>query len=280
MEFFRPQSLADASGLLARDPDARCLAGGATLVQQMNAGVLSPSTVVSLAGIASLRELEHRSDGSVRIGAMRCHREIGLESGLAGEHSLLAEAALRIGNPVVRNMGTLGGSLAFADPACDYLPALLVLEAVVELSGPERARELPIADFLSGPYAADLHPGEIVSALRLPPPRAGVSVFYERIARTHGDGAIASVALAVVAGGAPRVAVGGCSPTPVRDPAIEARVGTAKLDAERISALSRDLAEACEPRDDLRASAAYRRALLPRLISHALKRSAQKLRPA
>jgi carbon-monoxide dehydrogenase medium subunit len=280
MEFHSPETLAEASELLARDREARFLAGGVTLVQQMNAGAVEPSTIVSLAKIPALRGCESSADGTLRVGAMVTHREIAFECDLRGDHALLAEAARRIGNPAVRNMGTLGGSLAFADPACDYLPALVALGATIELCGPRGTRTAAVADFLLAANSVDLRKGEIVRAVALAPRRKGCAVHYERLARTHGDGAIASVAIALRldAGRCEtlRIAVGGCAPTPLRRPSSEGACVGGTLDESAIAGLSRELAAACDPQTDLRASAAYRRSVLPRLIGHALRCALQK----
>lgn len=142
MEFFRPKSIDAALSLLSEQEGARCLAGGATLVAMMNAGLIEPSRLVSLADLSELSGISILEDGSVRIGALTRHAETAQSRSFKDGQKVLATAAGKIANVPVRNMGTIGGSLAFADPAADYLPALAILDAVIENSFKTRSAQL------------------------------------------------------------------------------------------------------------------------------------------
>ncbi|MBM3583576.1 MAG: xanthine dehydrogenase family protein subunit M [Alphaproteobacteria bacterium] len=270
----KPATAAEAVRLLAADPDARPLAGGATLVAMMNADLARPSALVALRHVASLATISRAADGTSRIGAMRRHRETVHESDLRGAQRIVALAAARIANPTVRNMGTIGGSIAFADPAADYPAALVAADAVVEIVGPQGTRELTAEAFFVDWYATALRPGEIVAAVRLPPGPLGAVARYDKLVRVTGDFAIASVAVvAVVRDGAfaaLRLAVGGCGPRPVRVAEAEALLVGARPGSPRIAEAAAALGAACDPVDDVRASAAYRRRVVPRMVAHAL----------
>lgn len=276
MAFYAPTSLDEAVGLLAANEGARCLAGGATLVAMMNARLVEPSALVSLDRIEALRGIGRLPDGRVRIGAMSRHAETARSDLFRDGQRIVPLAASRIANAVVRNMGTMGGSVAFADPGADYLPALTAAEASIEVIGPDGTREIAIGDFIEDWYTTALATGEIVAAVHVPPAPPGSRAHYEKLDRVAGDFAIASVAivLAVVDGGctSARIAVGGCGPAPVRLPEAEALLVGSRLKPEEVAEAGRLLADAADPIDDVRASAAYRRTVVPRLLAKAVTR--------
>jgi carbon-monoxide dehydrogenase medium subunit len=266
--YHRPATVEEAVALLARTEDARCLAGGATLVAMMNARLAEPKALVSLAGIAELSGISAKPDGGFRLGAMTRHRETAEEKRLTGTLAVLRNAARQIANPPVRNMGTIGGSIAFADPAADYPPALVAAAAEIEIAGPAGRRRVKAEDFFTDWYETALKRSEIVAAVHLPPPQPGAGV-YRKFARVAGDFAIVSVALAVARGEggvAVRVAVGGSSPKPLRLSEVDAMLAKA-LDAGVARAAGERLAAASDPVDDTRATAEYRRLLIPRLLA-------------
>ncbi len=280
MELHRPTDLADAIRLLAEEPEARPLAGGASLVAMMNARLVEPSALVSLAQIPGLSGISEAGDGALRIGAMTRHRETASDMRLTGGRSILRRAASRIANPVVRNMGTIGGSIALADPAADYPAALVCLDAAIEIAGPAGARRVAARHFFTGWYQTALAPGEMVTAVLLPAAPTGSVGVYRKLARIAGDFAIVSVALMLGAEGdrctTLRVAVGACGPAPLRLPEFEEKLVGRPLDALDIGALGRALAWISDPVDDVRGSAAYRRRVIPRLVTDAYERARHK----
>ncbi len=273
--FFRPRTLDEAVTLLAQDPDAKPMAGGATLVAMLNARVLEPAAIMSLASIAEIKGISALPDGRIRIGAFTRHRESVASPLLAGTCAVVRHAASQIANATVRNMGTIGGSIAFADPGLDYPPALVAVGAEVEIAGSGGRRYVPARDFFVDWYTTALAPGELVVAVLLPAPEAGASGVYIKHARVAGDYATASVAVCLAPGGRVSVAVGGCGPTPLADDEANALLSADRSDAAltRAGAL---LQARADPLDDVRGSADYRRQLILRLLRRAV-RSAEAL---
>lgn len=273
MEFVRPDSVEAAVAELQAE-GAACLAGGATLVAMMNADLVAPGRLVSLRDVAGLRAAVRDPDGTVTIGAMRRHRETAEETDLRGGQRVLSEAAGRIANPPVRNMGTIGGACAFADPAADYPPALVAADARLALAGADGRRTVPAGDFFLDWYETALAPGELIEAVIVPPAPPGSVGSYTKLARVAGDFATASVALVLaMEGGACThlaVAVGACGPAPVRRRDVEAELLGGGLGDSDIRRLTAALSEALDPVDDVRASADYRRRVAPRLVRQAI----------
>ncbi len=278
MEFHGPSTVDEAVALLAADEDARCLAGGATLVAMMNADLVMPSALVSLRHIESLRGIAADAGGGLRIGAMATHREVAGAAGLDGAHALISATARAIGHPAIRNMGTIGGSIGHGDPQADYPGALVALDAAVELRGAGGTRAVPAQDFFVDYLETALRPGELIAAVTLPPSPAGGFGAYEKFARVEGDYATVSVAAVVAMEGETcsyvRVALGSCGPTPVRAEEAEARLaGTALADRD-IADAAAILRDACDPVDDVRGSGEYRMMLVEPLLGRALRAAA------
>jgi aerobic carbon-monoxide dehydrogenase medium subunit len=282
-ELLHPTSVGEAATLLA-DGDGRCLAGGATLVAMMNARLVTPSRLVSLAGIEELRGITATPEGGLRIGAMTRHAETAGDPRLSGSAAVIRRAAEQIANPVVRNMGTIGGSIAFADPAADYPPALVAAGAEIEIAGSGGRRRLKAEDFFVDWYMTALEPSEIVTAVLVPAAPRNSYGGYHKLARVAGDFAIASIALCLAAEAgritAVRVAVGGCGPKPVRSAEAEGALVGASLARIDTAELGATLAAAADPVDDVRASGAYRRLVVPRLIRQATAEAVAALGPA
>jgi carbon-monoxide dehydrogenase medium subunit len=273
MEYLAPETLDDACRALASD-GAYCLAGGQSLVAMMNLGLATPERLVSLRRIAALRGIETATDGALRIGAMTTHAELAaLDDGTAAA-SLLAQTARVVAYPAVRNRGTIGGSVALADPAADYPVALVALDGIIEIASDRGTRSVPARDFFRGMFETSLAPGEIVAAVRLPAPRPGTGVAYEKLCVVAGDFAIVSVAAVVtVEENAPgttgardtdiQVAVGGYGMKPILLSAL------GRLD-DPVGAAAQQLASHGDPPGDHRASSAYRRRVTPALIERAV----------
>lgn len=271
-QLHHPSSVEQALHLLGRGEGVRCLAGGATLVAMMNAGLVEPLELVSLSAIAELRGIAAQPDGLLRIGAMVRHREIASEARLAGTLAVVRDAAGKIANPPIRNMGTIGGSIAAADPAADYPPALVAADAQIEIAAAAGRRCVPAREFFVDWYATVLAPGEMVTAVLLPASAGGVGL-YEKLARVAGDHAIASVALSVAMRGgayaAVRAAIGGCGPKPVFLPEANELLRSAALSEDAARRAGDMLAAAADPVDDVRGSAEYRRLVIPRMLVQA-----------
>jgi carbon-monoxide dehydrogenase medium subunit len=261
MEFFSPTSLDEAYRALSAD-EAQCLAGGQSLVAMMNLGLVSPRRLVSLRKIDSLRGITLQSDGSVRMGAMTTHAELADLDLPGAPASLLGKAARVVAYPAVRMQGTLGGSIAHADPAADYPVALTAARASIEIGSPQGSHLVAATDFFRGVFETALQHGEIVTAIMLPPSAVGAGVAYEKLSLVAGDFAIVSVA--VIVADTARIAIGGCGPKPMFASDIDL-TDDALLKAGRQIALNSD------PPSDQRASGAYRRRVIPELIRRAVR---------
>jgi carbon-monoxide dehydrogenase medium subunit len=168
-------------------------------------------------------------------------------------------------------MGTIGGSISFADPGLDYPPAIVAAGAEVELAGPERRRTVAARDFFVDWYTTALEPGEIVTAILLAKPSAGGAA-YVKHARVSGDYATAAAAVCLEASGAVRAAIGACGPTPLRDDEADALLSRNRSDAA-VAQAGALLEARADPLDDVRGTAEYRRLLIPRLLLRAMRQA-------
>jgi len=266
MQYIAPHSLDEAYRALEAS-DARCLAGGQSLMAMMNLGLVAPSSLVSLRNITSLRGIGVTADGGMRIGAMTTHAELAALDVAAAGPALLAAAARVVAYPAVRQWGTIGGSTAHADPSADYPVALVAVDAIVEIGSAAGLRRVPAREFFRGFFETALREREIVTAIHVPPgPKHGGAV-YQKLSPVAGDFAI--VAVAAIAGLRVSLAVGGYGPIPLLISGIE-------ITDDALLAAGQSLANATVPPGDHRASSAYRRRVLPELIRRAGRAAADR----
>jgi aerobic carbon-monoxide dehydrogenase medium subunit len=274
MKLAVPETIPEALRLLSAE-GARCLAGGQSLVAMMNAHLVEPTLLVSLRRIERLQQVVRREDGGLRLGAMVIHADVArLNVAAAGPH-LLVQAARDIAHPAVRNQGTIGGSLAHADPAADYPTAVLCADATIGVAGPTGERRVAANDFFLGYYETGLQPGEILVDVEIPPCPANASAHYEKFSLVDGDFAVVSAAAIIgMRNGRcdfARLAIGACAARPVRSEAAETALLGSTLDDTALAEAGRLLAAACDPIDDFRGSAAYRLKMVPRLAARAIR---------
>ena len=251
-EFHAPSTVAEAVELLAANAeDGKVLAGGMSLVPAMNLGIARPTAVISLNRVSELDYVRDDSD-VLRIGAMTRHARIETDQAIVDAFPLLARAASVIGDVQVRNRGTIGGSVAHADPAADYLPVMLALGASFKVASSSGERKIAARDFFQGVMATALAPYELLVEIELRKLPAGTGTSYLRLARLEGSFPLANAA-AVVDGGPAVVAVGGTTAAPflVQVESPEA------LDA--VEEAAREAAGGAF--DDLAATAEYRRTM-------------------
>jgi carbon-monoxide dehydrogenase medium subunit len=267
-DYRRPATVEEAARLLAASGEARALAGGHSLLPAMKLGLARPGLLVDLGGIAELRTLKD-AGGRIEIGAMVTHYAIESSDLLRRSCPLLPEVARRIGDVQVRNRGTLGGSLAHADPAADWPAAILALDAELEVRGPGGARTIAAKDFFRDLFQTALGPGEILVAIRVP--ATGPGVAYEKFAQKASGFALCGVA-AVVEAGAARVGITGVAPRPYRATRVESAL-KGKLSLNAIERAAEQAAQGIEALSDLSGSRDYRAHLARVLTRRALERA-------
>lgn len=281
-DYLRASSWAQAIDWLQEyGDDAKLLAGGQSLVPMMNLRLVQASHVIDLNGIASA-DIE-RSDDVVKLDALTRHSELEESPLLADACPMLCEAAGLIGNIRVRHRGTIGGSVAHADPSAELPCALIALRGTIRVLGPDGERRIPASDFFVSFFTTALETAEVVVGVDVPvAPGASGSTFLESVRRT-GDFAIVGVAATVqldTSGSCTdvRVALSGIGDRPVdlSEPAA-AIVGTTVED-ERVAEAARAVAAATQPRGDERASPDYRRRLTEVLTRRALRSARDRAR--
>lgn len=255
-EYFAPTTLTEAFGLLA-DPGAKALAGGMSLVPMMKLRMAAPEKLVDLRGIAELHSIRE-SGGVLDIGAMVTHYELESAPLVRSKCPLLAASAAAIGDVQIRNSGTLGGSVAHADPAADYPAALLALEAKVRVAGPNGERVLTFEDFVLDPFTTLLEPGELVTGVLVAVEQEGVGTHYQKHAQPASGfpmvGVAARIGLTNGAVSFARVAVTGLSGKGYRARNVEAALLSGANPKKACEALT----EGIEASSDIHASAEYR----------------------
>jgi carbon-monoxide dehydrogenase medium subunit len=278
--YHAPASLDEALALLAElGPDARPLAGGQSLVPAMNFRLAQPAVLVDLNGIADLAGVVEENDGGLRIGAMTRQRTLERHPVVAARAPLLAEATAWVAHPPIRNRGTLGGSLAHADPAAELPAVMLALDARFRLVSRAGERWVDAADFFPGFFATALDSGELLVEVALPPAGGGWSSAFEELARRHGDYALAGVAARIHRDEAgrctdARVALLALGEGPARVAAAEGTLVGSRLEVDALAAAARAVQGQVDPPGDIHASAEYRRHLAGVLTRRALARAA------
>jgi carbon-monoxide dehydrogenase medium subunit len=283
-EYERATSVDHAIGLLDRlGEDARIVAGGHSLLPMMKLRLANPEYLVDINDLAAELGYIVTDPTVVRIGAMTRHREV-LESGeLAAVCPIFRDAERVIADPVVRNRGTVGGSLCQADPAEDLTTVCTVLDAVCLARGPSGDREIAIDDFLAGPYETTLAHNEILVEVRIPL-RRNTSSAYAKVERRVGDWAVTAAGAAVTLDGE-TVSVARVGLTAVNSDAAglaavsEALVGQAPTE-DVLAEAGRRAAAACAPVTDMRGSAEYKRHLAGELTIRTLRTAVERVRGA
>jgi len=263
-ELLEPDSFPAASAALLDHPEAKAIAGGTALLILIKHGVYLPETLVNLRKIPGMAEITWDPAAGLRIGALASINDIE-RSPLVRQHlPMLAEACHVVANIRIRNLATIGGNLSHGDYQSDPPTALVALGARVEITRLDETRELALADFLLGAYETALEPGELVSAVRVPPPGSGwQSTYLKFTTRSSEDrpavGVAAMLRLAEGRVSDARLVVGAVTTTPVRMAEAEALLRGRSLDAATLAEVGRLVSAAIEPIDDIRGSAAYKR---------------------
>lgn len=275
--YFAPDSLEEALSLLGEHGDsAKILAGGQSLLPLMAFRLVRPAVLVDLGRIEALGHYE-LAGNRLTIGAMVTHRTIELDDQITSRCDMLREALEVLGHVAIRNVGTVGGSLAHADPAAEWLAVALAMDGRVMVTGPRGSRDVAAEGFATGWMTSCLAPDEIVTGVRLDMPGAGTGTAFEEVARRHGDfavvGVAATVSVAQEAITGARIALAGASSAPIRAHRAEALlVGTA-LSGPGLDAACEAAASETEPVADLHGSVEYKRHLAGVLTRRAVRRA-------
>jgi carbon-monoxide dehydrogenase medium subunit len=281
-EYYAPELLDEALSLLDRFGDeAKVLAGGQSLIPLLKLRLASPRYIIDLNRIGSLDFLEER-DGVLRIGPLFRHKAAERSRLLATRYPVMAEAAPQVSDPIVRNLGTVGGSLAHADPAGDWGSVMLASEAEFVLRSTKGTRTVKAKDFFQGPFLTTLQPNEILSEIRVPEPQGRVGGAYMKLERKVGDFATVGVAVNLLmddgrvrSAGIGLTAVG---PQNIKATGAEEVLHGAGLSDEVIREAAQRAAGASEPTADQRGSEEYKRNVVRVFVERGLRRARERAR--
>src|SRR5438552_6705848 len=281
-EYHAPRSVDEALDLLDQFGDeGKVLAGGQSLIPLLKLRFASPGHLVDINGIKDLDYLEER-DGTLRIGPLFRHKSAERSTLLTSKYHVMADAAPQIADPIIRNRGTIAGSVAHADPSGDWGSVLLALDAELVLRSKSRSRTVKARDFFSGPFSTVLEPTEVLSEIRIPAARPQTGGAYLKLERKVGDFATVAVAVhlqmdggKVGSAGIGLTAVG---PQNIKAEQAEAALRGARLDDATIKEAAALAADAAEPKADHRGSVEYKRNVVRVFTERGLKRAYERAR--
>jgi carbon-monoxide dehydrogenase medium subunit len=281
LEYACPTSLSEAVKLLAsRNGDARAIAGGQSLMPMLAFRVVAPALLVDLRKLAELKEIKIAADG-VRLGAMVRWRDIEDDARLAAAHPLLKAAVEHVAHYQIRNRGTVGGSIAHADPAAEMPGICVTCDAEISVMGSNGARTIRADDFFVGALTTSLESDEIITEIKLPAWPAQRRWGFREFARRRGDFAMAAAALFYdqdASGKAANAHVGiiGLGDRPRRLPEVEAAIDGRAVDEALMEKAAEVTSATVEAQADIHASAEYRRSLAGTMVERALRDAAQR----
>jgi aerobic carbon-monoxide dehydrogenase medium subunit len=258
--YVKPSALSEVHELLDRCGEgARILAGGQSLMAALNLRLSAPELLIDITGLGELSGISVVGD-RLRIGALARHREVETSDLVNRYAPLIAQAMPHVAHPAIRNRGTFGGSIAFADPAAELPACVIALGAQIEIAAAAGRRHLGAEEFFIGVYETALQPGEVVTAIEVPMLAPGFRSTFAELARRHGDYAMVGLAAHGCCQSGRwrelRLAFFGVGPKPMRAVRAEARLVGANLAAQAIAPAKSDLAADLDPFDDIHATAA------------------------
>jgi carbon-monoxide dehydrogenase medium subunit len=280
-EYHAPTSIGEATALLTKlGEDAKILSGGQSLIPLMKLRLAGPRHLVDINGIPDLAYIRE-ADGFLRIGGLTRESDLEASELIRTRYPLLHDTSKVIADPLVRNLATVGGNLAHADPANDHPATMLALGAEVVAVGPRGERRIPITSFFTGPFETALGADEILVEIRIPMPTARSGGAYFKLERKVGDFATAAVAvqLALAANGTCEQAGIGLTNvgvTPIKAKRAEAALKGAPPDEAAIKRAAQLAADAAQPSADLRGSVEYKKDLVSVLTTRALRRALER----
>lgn len=280
-EYDDPPTVEEALELLARHgDDCKVLAGGQSLVPLMNFRLARPARLIDINGVDSLSHIT-RDDGRLVIGAMTRHTQIEHSAEVAEGWPLLTEAIGWVGHSQIRNRGTIGGSVAHADPAAELPAAFAALDASFQLRSKRGSRVLSWKEFFVSEFTTALAPDELVTAVEVPAQDPSTGTAFVEYARRHGDFALGGAAVTIKLGPDGRaehvtIALLSAGPAPVRAEPAERQLRGSKIDESSIRAASVAAIQGLHPTSDIHGSTEYRTALLQTMTERALAIAAQR----
>lgn len=278
-QFYRADSFKEAAELL-REHDAAVIAGGQSLMPLIRQGIVDKEAIVDVSRIEGHDQIDY-DDERLYLGGLVTHREL-IESDLEETPwRALPETAKEIGDRQIRNWGTVGGSIAHADPSLDYPPTMIAMDAEVEISDGEETEYGPLEEFYLGEYVTVLESDQLVTGIRIPRPPEATGVAFEKFAWRKGDMSLVNVAARLSVSGSEiteaRICVGSMGPTPLRmEEMEEALVGSDVDDAERQRRVAEHVDEFTEPVGEAQASVEYKNRLAQRLTEKTLRTAAER----
>jgi aerobic carbon-monoxide dehydrogenase medium subunit len=279
-EYEKAESVDEAISMIKDSTDDhRLIAGGTAMVIMLKEKILSPTKLVDISKIGSLRGITFDEKAGLTIGAMTTHFEVESSPIVASRYPSLKEAFRSIGNPRIRAVGTIGGNLAYAEPQCNPPAILAALDATIHVKGEDGVRFFPADDFIKGIFESALEPGEVITHVTVPPPKPrSASVFHKFTTRAESDKPTSTVAIYVELDRSLkrvsdcRIVVGAVGPRTFRCPKAEGMM-KAESDASRaeFAAVAKVASEEFEPMDDLYGPAWYKKQVTTSLIRDSLK---------
>lgn len=276
-DYHSPQSLDEALSLLKEHAgSAKILAGGQSLIPAMRFRLAMPSMLIDINRLDDLRYIEERGD-HLAIGAMALENSLEDSSVVRSSYPLLHDTAAVIADPLVRNMATVGGNIAHADPANDHPATMLAYNATAVAKGSNGERTIPIDDFFTGLFENALGEDEILTEIRIPKPGANSGGAYTKLERKVGDYAISAAAVQLRLDGETikevRIGLTNVSPVPMRAKAAEAELIGKTASDDVLEAAGKAAAAECDPSADLRGSVDYKRDLTRVLVKRSIQRA-------
>jgi len=273
-DYEAPTTISDAINLLSRNSDAKILAGGQSLIPLMRFRLAEPALLIDINQIPDLSQIRE-DDGWLKIGTLAREAEIERSELVYSRYPLLYDSSRVVADPLVRNLSTLGGNLAHADPANDHPATMIAYGAQVIATGPKGSRTIPIGDFFTSYFSTALAPDEILTEIQIPASNGRSGGAYRKLERKVGDFATAAVAVQLTLDGGGAVTYAGIGLTNVGDIPIKATDAEhtlmgSKPDEAAIAKAADLAAEAAQPTADHRGSVAYKRSLVRTLASRAL----------
>jgi carbon-monoxide dehydrogenase medium subunit len=280
-EYTVPKNIQEAIGILEQNENSKILAGGQSLIPMMRFRLVEPTLLIDINHIEGL-EYIREEDGWLKIGALTRETDLDKSELIHIKYPLLADTTRMVADPIVRNMATLGGNLAHADPANDHPATMIAYGAQVIASGPKGQRKIPVENFFVGPFESVLAHDEILTEIQIPVPQSRSAGSYVKMERKVGDFATAAVAVQIQLNQASQCMRAGIALTnvglnPIKAQQAEESLVGRELNEAAIHQAAQLAADAAEPQNDHRGTEEYKRSLVKTLTIRALRNSVARL---